>query len=76
MNNLLSYCWLVDARKSASEKDLPVLWEVDGQCYHSIFEDETKLKHLHTVVIKQLRPKFKFPAKIKVAFSQILAIRG
>ena len=24
MNNLLSYCWLVDARISASEKDLPV----------------------------------------------------
>ena len=24
MNNLLSYCGLVDARKSASEKDLPV----------------------------------------------------
>ena len=28
MNNLLSYCGLVDARKSTSEKDLPVLfWE-------------------------------------------------
>ena len=25
MNNLLSYCGLVDARKSASEKDLPVV---------------------------------------------------
>ena len=25
MNNLLSYCGLVDARISASEKDLPVL---------------------------------------------------
>ena len=25
MNNLLTYCGLVDARKSASEKDLPVL---------------------------------------------------
>ena len=24
MNNLLSYCGLVDARTSASEKDLPV----------------------------------------------------
>ena len=24
MNNLLSYCGLVDARKSASKKDLPV----------------------------------------------------
>ena len=24
MNNLLSYCWLVFARISASEKDLPV----------------------------------------------------
>ena len=27
MNNLLSYCGLVDARISASEKDLPVLTE-------------------------------------------------
>ena len=24
MNNLLSYCWLVDSRISASDKDLPV----------------------------------------------------
>ena len=24
MNNLLSYCWLVDARINATEKDLPV----------------------------------------------------
>ena len=28
MKNLLSYCGLVDARKSASEKDLPVHTEV------------------------------------------------
>ena len=28
MNNLLSYCGLVDARISASEKDLPVTKEV------------------------------------------------
>ena len=26
MNNLLSYCGLVDARISASEKDLPVIF--------------------------------------------------
>ena len=26
MNNLLSYCGLVDARISASEKDLPLIW--------------------------------------------------
>ena len=26
MNNLLPYCGLVDARISASEKDLPVIW--------------------------------------------------
>ena len=24
MNNLTSYCWLVDAKKNASGKDLPV----------------------------------------------------
>ena len=29
MNNLLSYCGLVDARISASEKDLPVLVETE-----------------------------------------------
>ena len=28
-----------------------------------------------TVVIRQLRPEFKFPAKIDLSFSQILAIR-
>ena len=25
MNNLLSYCWLVDARISSSDKDLPLI---------------------------------------------------
>jgi hypothetical protein len=29
MNNLLSYCGLVDARISASEKDLPVFAKVE-----------------------------------------------
>ena len=29
MNNLLSYCGLVDTRTSASEKDLPVIEEVE-----------------------------------------------
>ena len=52
IDNLLLYCGLVDSRKSASEKDLPVLSEVEGQCFHYFFEDETKLKPLHTVVMK------------------------
>ena len=30
---------------------------------------------IHEIVIEQLRPKFKFPAKIQMAFSQILAVR-
>ena len=30
----------------------------------------------HTAVIRKLRPEFKFPAKIEMAFSQILAIRS
>ena len=29
-----------------------------------------------TVVIRWLRPEFKFPAKIEITFSQLLAIRG
>ena len=29
----------------------------------------------YTVVIRKLRPKFKFPAKIEMGFSQILVIR-
>jgi hypothetical protein len=32
MNNLLSYCGLVDARISASEKDLPVIREFARYC--------------------------------------------
>ena len=31
MNNLLSYCGLVDARITASEKDLPVSWVKNQQ---------------------------------------------
>ena len=29
MNNLLSYCWLVDAKIRASDKDLPVIDQID-----------------------------------------------
>ena len=29
MNNLLSYCGLVDARTSAFEKDLPVIYKIE-----------------------------------------------
>ena len=32
MNNLLSYCGIVDARISASEKDLPVFVSISDQC--------------------------------------------
>ena len=32
MNILLSYCGIVDARISASEKDLPVFVSISDQC--------------------------------------------
>ena len=35
---------------------------------------QRKHLELNTVVIRQLRPEFEFPAKIEMAFSQILAI--
>ena len=38
MNNLFSYCGLVDARISASEKDLPVL-VVFYLCLRKVFYD-------------------------------------
>ena len=34
MNNILSYCGLVDARTSASEKDLPVKEMAIADCSH------------------------------------------
>ena len=37
MNNLLSYCGLVDARISASEKDLPVHTALRGKIQGMIF---------------------------------------
>ena len=37
MNNLLSYCGLVDARISASEKDLPVKYGKYGNDYNVFF---------------------------------------
>ena len=52
MNNLLSYCGLVDARISASEKDLPV--HVDNIRLKNILEcwqmkmQRKKSKQLHT----------------------------
>ena len=36
MNNLLSYCGLVDARISASEKDLPVLTQTAVELRNAI----------------------------------------
>ena len=37
MNNILTYCGLVDARKSASEKDLPVIMgpSTKGKQWHA-----------------------------------------
>ena len=40
-----------------------------GEVGYGVFDLED------TVVIRKLRPKFKFPAKIVLAFFQILAIR-
>ena len=48
MNNLLSYCGLVDVRRSASEKDLPVLgiYNFEGglllperECHHHLHKN-------------------------------------
>ena len=36
MNNLLSYCGLVDARTSASEKDLPVFSRLRATVFHRL----------------------------------------
>ena len=37
MNNLLSYCGLVDAKMRASDKDLPVLRYLElGACIHEL----------------------------------------
>ena len=40
MNNLLSYCGLVDTRISASEKDLPAV-ECFGKCYLNFDKKKT-----------------------------------
>ena len=50
MNNLLSYCGLIDARISASEKDLPV----QGKCWHTfreILDIWMKLKFLIVTLV-------------------------
>ena len=39
MNNLLSYCGLVDARIGASEKDLPVMYDISGQIFSLLMYD-------------------------------------
>ena len=35
MNNLLSYCGLVGAKIRASDKDLPVIINLDGKCLNA-----------------------------------------
>ena len=54
MNNLFSYCWLVDARISASEKNLPVplkmqilsatLFLEDSQAEFFLFEKNHQMR--------------------------------
>ena len=44
MNNLLSYCGLVDARISASEKDLPVNLELKNSIFTTIERSNIKMK--------------------------------
>ena len=50
MNNLLSYCGLVDAIISASEKDIPLLWYLKSNCFNSFFERiEDKKKYIFEI---------------------------
>ena len=45
MNNLLSYCWLTDARMRASEQDLPVcIIHVQKYKLHMNLENISTLK--------------------------------
>ena len=44
MNNLLSYCGLVDVRINASDKDLPVAVGVDGSLAFSEMTRPAKIK--------------------------------
>ena len=37
MNNLSSYCGLADAKKGASDKDLPVPVPIFAQVYNNLF---------------------------------------
>ena len=53
MNNLLSYCGLVDARVSASEKDLPVSSPTTK--VHQTFKEISVFCWLH--IVHQCDPK-------------------
>jgi hypothetical protein len=62
MNNLLSYCWLVDARISASEKYLPVLHPKNNvqkyrtKGYEQVCYDENTIPTLFLVFGPWRRP--------------------
>ena len=57
MNNLLSYCGLVDARISASEKDLPVGHEFMCQNLFYVIQLNPDQKGCHTKLgLKQRSP--------------------
>ena len=49
MNNLLSYCGLVDAQIKASGKDLPVhmILDPDFPLYNKYKTSECRIKHLN-----------------------------
>ena len=48
MNNLLSYCGLVDAKKRASDKDLPVATKAMQYCLWSLRQKkDTKRAYIH-----------------------------
>ena len=66
MNNLLSYCGLVDARISASEKDLPVFLQMDIwipliNVTHNYETDVGNTLHFETMIFSSRSSKVFFP---------------
>ena len=74
MNNLLSYCGLIDARISASEKDLPVFLQMDNwipliNVTHNYETDVGNTLHFETMIFSSRSSKVFFLLLLFLTFN-------
>ena len=74
MNNLLSNCGLVDARISASEKDLPVLQTYMSDMLHLVLGYLLKNSYCDSEISQRGQNIYDFAMETYLQFEKILSV--